>query len=65
MVATMDDERREQLTARAVALVKEHFECVNRGDLEGARAPLFFPATMDSRPVDVYLAGMARTAPFT
>lgn len=59
-----DDERRAALGARAIELVRKHFELLNKRSLQRARRQLFFPPGTNDRPLTVYLEAMVRLAPF-
>jgi hypothetical protein len=50
--------------ACAEALVRRHFDDLNKGDLASAKEQLFWPHSMEDRPVDVYLQTMVEMRPF-
>jgi hypothetical protein len=53
-----------EVCARALALVKSHFEHLDAGNLAAAKAQLFSPAGVDTKPLDIYVSTMAQLRPF-
>lgn len=60
----MDASKREAISARALTLIRSHFEFLNEGKLEAARKQLFFPRGMADEPLTVYAETMSQLTPF-
>jgi hypothetical protein len=60
----MDASKREAISARALTLIRSHFEFLNEGKLEAARKQLFFPRGMADEPLIVYAKTMSQLTPF-
>jgi len=54
----------EEILARSVQLVREHFDAINRGDAAEVQAQLFQPPGMSSRPLEVYVTELLGLRPF-
>lgn len=60
----MNPSTRETISARALSLVKSHFEFINEGNLTAARQQLFCPPGIAQGPLDVYVEAMHKLIPF-
>jgi hypothetical protein len=60
----MDASKREAISARALTLIRSHFEFLNEGKVEAARKQLFFPRGMADEPLTVCAETMSQLAPF-